>query len=247
MNVVNSSTLDHRTSPSDFDPKGPLRVPDYMEPTIFRSSGLPEIDEVLEDVRRILQGEESDPSPGEGNKTTSPVPQPRPVEQSAPEPDQPVRYYQVRGSDSRLVILVDFSDTIAKEDTSSAEYDRIVEALRASGRELLADEVFEMLIATRDDPSEIPIKLYSLQQMAVFLLENRGVRDPIVGPNLSGVMQAEWKIFGDGLLVLVFWGEGQVHCVVRVDATTNRAEVRESVRLSPTEAMEKFGDLVPLS
>ena len=241
MNVGNSSTLDRHTSPLDFDPKGPLRVPDYMEPTIFRSSGLPEIDDVLKEVRRILQGEEPDPSPGEGNKTASPVPQPRPVEQSAPEPDQPVRYYQVLGSDSRLVVLVDFGDTAFEEESRSAEYLFIVEALRTSGREIPANRVAMKL----KSPDELEINLYSLQEMARFLLRHRDYACPIVGTDPQGIIQIEWRFDGNGLLVVAFLGEETVHCVALSDATPEREELDESVRLSTDALAETFGELIP--
>ena len=145
------------------------------------------------------------------------------------------------------VILVDEYDVVdSPEEDLDPEYQRVVEQLRSGGREVLAEELIEMLQNSREDPEEAGIQLYSLQAMASFLVRNGKFEDPVSGPNPRGIMQIEWHIAGNGLLVMAFVEDGQIHCVVQADATTERSEINKNERLTEREALEAFGYLVPL-
>ena len=121
-----------------------------------------------------------------------------------------------------------------------------VEDLRNAGRELLASEVLDMLRASQQDPGETTIQLFSLQAMARFLIKHGNFDDPIAGPDPHGIMQIEWHIDGNGLLVLAFLGGDQVRCVAQADACPSTDKLNISVQLSEDQAAREFGHLVPL-
>ena len=243
-----------------------LSVPDYMVPMITESTELSDLDLVLEEVRTILQGEELAPQPiGGGGDRVVALPPGLPqiplfafdvhgevgVESSAlgdagvPGQTPPLRFFQVYGSESSMVVLIDFWNNVVEEDEKSAEYLRVINVLRASGREIPAAKVTAKLQSGEGDPDRAGVKLYSLQEMARFLLRHKGYASPIVGTDPHGIVQVEWRFDGNGLLVVAFLGDGQVHCVALSDATATREEMNESVQLSTDAAVEIFGELIP--
>ena len=242
-----------------------LSVPDYMVPMITESTELSDLDLVLEEVRTILQGEELAPQPIIGGDRVVAEPPWLPqiplfafdvqgevgVESSAlgdagvPGHTPPLRFFQVYGSESSMVVLIDFWNNVVEEDEKSAEYLRVIDVLRASGREIPAAKVTAKLQSGEGDPDRAGVKLYSLQEMARFLLRHKGYASPIVGTDPHGIVQVEWRFDGNGLLVVAFLGDGQVHCVALSDATATREEMNESVQLSTDAAVETFGELIP--
>ncbi len=126
-----------------------------------------------------------------------------------------------------------------------AEYQEVIDELRNGNREVLAEELIEMLRNSLEDPDEVEIKLLSLQAMARFLIRQREFDDPVTGPDPSGIMQVEWHILGNGLLVMAFLEDDQLHCVVQTDATSERGVLNENALLTESEALERFGYLVP--
>ena len=156
-----------------------------------------------------------------------------------------VRYYHYETAGS--VILVDRCDVVdSPDDDLDPKYQQVVEELRNGGREVLAEELIEMLRNSREDPEEAYIQLYSLQAMARFLVRRREYEDPVSGPDPRGIMQIEWHIAGNGLLVMAFVEDDRIHCVVQADATPQRSEINRNERLTEKEALEAFGCLVPL-
>lgn len=236
------------------EPKRQIRAPDYMEPMLSEHGVIPNIDALSQQVDLILQAREDHADPrllNDTNLTATAIDPVYSIDSTvvSSEGSQPV---ESEGSEIRFFLHISESSRFILVDIESinvvdVEYEHVKMAadLRESGRELLASEVAEMLQNAKDDPNEVEIELFSLQEMAEFLIKNKEFPDPIVGPNPYGIMQIEWHIKGDGLLVMVFWGNGQVHCVARADATSDREEIRESVRLSIDDAVEKFGELVP--
>ena len=152
------------------------------------------------------------------------------------------RFFQ-HESDSSTVILVDLEEA---EPEFDEEYEQVINELRRGGREILAEELVEMLRNSQEDPEETEIKLFSLQGMARFLIEQEKFENPIVGAGPIGIMQAEWHIVGDGLLVMAFLEDNQIHCVVQTDDDSQGEMLYRSVQLSKNEALEEFGYLVPL-
>ena len=156
------------------------------------------------------------------------------------------RFYQY-DTESSTTVLVDHGKAeIPPEYEFDAEYQQVVDGLRAAGREIPAEDLIEMLRDIQEDPEEPEIKLYSLRAMARFLIKHRRFYDPIIGPDPIGIMQAEWHIIGDGLLVMAFLDDNHIHCVAQADATLQSEALNRSVQLTEDQAVEEFGHLVPL-
>ena len=154
-----------------------------------------------------------------------------------------IRFFQ-HDTESSTAILVDFWEAEgASESEFDPEYQQVVDELRSGGREILAEDLIEMLRNIREEPE---IKLCSLQAMARFLIKQKKFEDPITGPDPIGIMQAEWHIIGDGLLVMAFLDDDQIHCVAQADATPENEALNSSVQLAENQALEEFGHLVPL-
>ena len=126
----------------------------------------------------------------------------------------------------------------------SPEHERVVQQLRESGWELMAEDVYELLLASKE-PDGDPIQLFSLHAMADFLVQHRDLADPIVGSSPLGIMQFEWHIVGDGLLVIAFVKDDQLHCVVQADATEGRGAMDVSERMSSATLVERFSQFIP--
>ena len=152
------------------------------------------------------------------------------------------RFFQYE-TESSATILVDLEKVEYEFDP---EYQQVIDDLRSGGREILANELIDMLRICQGDPEEPDIKLFSLQSMARFLIAQRKFEDPIAGPGPDGIMQVEWHIVGNGLLVMAFLEESQIHCVVQTDADSQGKMLYKSVQLPEKEALEEFGYLVPL-
>ena len=161
-----------------------------------------------------------------------------------------VRFFQAGFTTISELISVDVEPidvwppvNMTEEDSG---YQQVVEDLRNAGRELLASEVLDMLRASEEDPDETTIQLFSLQAMARFLIEHGNFDDPIAGPDPHGIMQIEWHIDGNGLLVMAFLRDDQVRCVAQADACPSTDKLNISVQLSEDQAAMKVGHLVPL-
>ncbi len=147
---------------------------------------------------------------------------------------------------SGTAILVDlFEASGTPEAEFDPEYQQVIDELRNGNREVLAEELIEMLRNSRENPDEVEIKILSLQAMARFLIRQREFDDPVAGPDPSGIMQIEWHILGNGLLVMAFLEDDRIHCVVQTDATAGREMLNENAQLTQREALERFGYLVP--
>ena len=161
------------------------------------------------------------------------------------------RQYQIRffryatNTGDSETLLADIGEVVHESEVDP-QYQQVVDDLRSGGRELLASEVIEMLRASREDPDDTDIQLFSLQAMARLLLRHQNFADPVTGPDPYGIMQIEWHITGNGLLVMAFIEGGQVHCVVQADASPQRDRLNVSVQLSEEQAVREFGHLVPL-
>jgi len=109
-----------------------------------------------------------------------------------------------------------WSGDLAKASTTEA----ITAVLRVHGREAVADRLVYLDNLTRRDPSERPIAVGSLRQMAQFLLQEQQLPDPEVAASPGGFAQVEWMLpdtsfdqAGNGLLVMEF-----LHSVIRFAA-----------------------------
>ena len=127
-----------------------------------------------------------------------------------------------------------------------SEFPRVIDSLRNGGRDALAEELIEMLRNIQENPAEAGIKLLSLRNMARLLIEQSEFEDPIVGPRSDGIMQAEWRIDGDGLLVMAFLEDNRIHCVLQTLGNSLSPPIYKSRQLSKKDALEQFGIIVPL-
>ncbi len=156
------------------------------------------------------------------------------------------RFFEYPG-ESSTVILVDVGEAEdASEAEFDAEYQKVINDLRNGGRELLAQDVFQMLSDSQENPENVNITLLSLQSMARFLIRQKDFDDPIVGKDPYGIVQIEWHIIGNGLLVLAFLDDYLIHCVAQADTTSESEMLNESVRITERQFLEEFGHLVPL-
>ncbi len=125
------------------------------------------------------------------------------------------------------------------------EYQRVIDDLRNGGRELVAEELIAILRNSLEDPEEPEVKLFSLRSMARFLVSNRHVANPMIGPDPGGIMQIEWHIDGNGLLVMAFLEDDEIHFIAQADETSSCQAVNESVLVSVNQVVEDYGHLVP--
>jgi hypothetical protein len=147
---------------------------------------------------------------------------------------------------SNAIIFVDESiDESVFGSEFTPEYEQVIDELRNGSREVLADEVVEILRNNKEDPEEPEIKIFSLQAMARFLVSHKEFEDPIIGPDPSGLVQIEWHIDGNGLLVMAFLDNEKIHCIAQADETTNSLALNESAIMTEEQALKELGHLVP--
>ena len=147
------------------------------------------------------------------------------------------------GEEKDALILVDFGVTEVEVPNSEWE---TVWFLRANGRPILADNLGTMLQEAEEDPGEFTVSMASLKDMARFLVEHGGVADPSVGPDGYGVMHAQWRLSGHGLLVVSFLGYGVVLLTARANERPGQERLRISKRVRAQEILREYGHLVPL-
>ena len=147
------------------------------------------------------------------------------------------------GEEKDALILVDFGVTAVEVPNTEWE---TVWFLRANGRPILADNLVTMLEEAEEDPGEVTISMASLKDMARFLVEHGGVADPSVGPDGYGVMHAQWRLSGHGLLVMSFLGYGVILLTARANESPGQERLRISKRVRAQEILREYGHLVPL-
>ena len=152
-----------------------------------------------------------------------------------------IRFFQCSG-DSKPLIVADFGEPASE---FPKEQQRIIDLLRNNGREILAEKLITMLRDVQEDPDEPEINVVSLQQMAQFFVEQKEFADPFIGPDSRGIVHAEWRIFGNGVLVMVFPDDGVVLLVAQTDETPISKKLDICVRKPTPEVLEEFGYLVP--
>lgn len=153
-----------------------------------------------------------------------------------------VRMYQY-GEDTDALILVDFEEPKENLPRNHAE---TVQFLRTNGRPILAEKLIELLWEAEENPDEVTINIASLHDMARFMVEHGGLADPSISPDGWGVVHAQWRIMGNGLLVMTFLGLGEILLTARADESPGQARLRISKRASVQDILREYGYLVPL-
>ena len=150
-----------------------------------------------------------------------------------------IRYGEDRGA----LIVVDFGEPVTEfpEDQQG-----VVQSLRDNGRQVLADKLFAMLRNVADDPDGPTVNFASMRDMAGLLAEYGRFSDPSISPDRYGIIHGQWRIVGDGLLVISFLGQGEILLTAQADETTESAELDISQRGWAPEIMGTFGHLVPI-
>ena len=146
------------------------------------------------------------------------------------------------GGNSNSLIVVDFGEPMSE---FPKEHQGVIELLRDNGRHMLADKLITMLRNVSEDPDEPEINIVSLRDMARLLIENATFTDPFIGPDRLGIVHAQWRIIGNGVLLMGFLGYGEILLVAQADEGPDNEELDISTRAPEKEILEVFAHLVP--
>ncbi len=90
------------------------------------------------------------------------------------------------------------------------DIDSIVGTLRCSGHSGVADRICYLREETEIDPSEPPINLQSLRQMATFLIDEAYPPRPRIELSPTGLIQIEWRDEENSIFAMNFLTDGQI-------------------------------------
>ena len=122
-------------------------------------------------------------------------------------------------------------------------YQGAVSYLRKNGRPVTAQQLMEIL--EDQEPEDTPIRVASLREMAWLLVDNQDLADPFIGADHRGLMHAQWRIVGNGVIVWGFLERGENLLVIRADEIPGRPALRENTRGAKNEILDQYGHLVP--
>ena len=120
--------------------------------------------------------------------------------------------------------------------------DLIIEELRKSGLNAVADRLSWLQQLAADDPDERPMDVDSLRELAAFLVSERRLPHPQIGVSPDGLAQAEWRLpgaagdpEGGGILALEFLRSGLIRFAgmsagLRVSGTLSKAKALQAVQ-----------------
>ena len=129
-------------------------------------------------------------------------------------------------------------------DAASSE-NQIIDSLVISGRHTIAADLKGLLQLIDEDPEESPVELDSLRAFAEFLIDEPQYPDPTVGSDPRGYIQAEWRVFENGLLVMNFRPNGLIRFVaVSAPAQLGVDRWRESDTLPKAAMLGRIGRFV---
>ena len=154
-------------------------------------------------------------------------------------PGRQINFIQY-GCDASNIVLGDFGEHITD---FPADHQEAVEYLRANGRPILADKLVSMLQNIGEDPDEPDVNIISLRDMARCLVEHRDFADPSIGPDRYSMVYAQWRIMGDGVLVVSFLGNAEILLVAQADRDGCPVDVSEQGRLQ--DIFKGYEYLVP--
>ena len=152
----------------------------------------------------------------------------------------PVLVYQLEGHSNNLI----WDDATPVEDFPRDQQDA-VRYLRAHGRPVLGTQLQSMLQAIEEDPGEPGINFLSLKDMAQLMVEQGDFADPFIGPGRRGLVHAQWRIAGNGVLVWGFLGAGEILVIAQSDEVSGREAQDINVQGAKEVILKEFGYLVP--
>ena len=144
------------------------------------------------------------------------------------------------GLDASNMVLADFGEPIVD---FPANHRETVDYLRANGRPILADKLVTMLQNIDEDPDEPQVNIVSLRDMARCLVEHGDFADPSIGPDRYSMVYAQWRIMGDGVLVVSFLGNAEILLVAQADRDGSSVDVSEQGGLQ--DIFKEYDCLVP--
>ena len=154
-----------------------------------------------------------------------------------------VKFIQYGEDRDALIFVVDFLEPIAE---FPEDHQKIVQYLRDNGRPVLADKLFAMLRNVDEDPDGPTVNFASMRDMAQLLVEYGSFADPSISPDRYGTIHGQWRIVGDGLLVISFLGYGDILLTAQADETTESVELDISQRGWAPDILGEYARLVPL-
>ena len=146
------------------------------------------------------------------------------------------------GGDSNAIVIVDFGEGMSE---FPKEHREIVKLLRENGRPILSRKLIAMMRIVNEDPDESSINIVSLRDMARLLVKHGDYEDPFIGPDRRGNIHAQWRIFGNGVLVVSFLGYGEILLVAQSDESPGEEALDISIRGPEQGILEEYGRLVP--
>ena len=147
------------------------------------------------------------------------------------------------GEDSDTWIVVDFGEPASE---FPEEQQEVIDRLRSNGRPVLSKKLVTMLRDVQEDPDGPQINIVSLRQMAWLFIEQQDFADPFVGPDSRGIVYAQWRIVGNGVLIIRFPDDEKILLVAQADKTSDSEELDISIQGPKSGILEEYGHLVPL-
>ena len=147
------------------------------------------------------------------------------------------------GEDRDAFVVVDFLEPVAE---FPEDHQEAVQYLRDNGRPVLADKLFAMLKSVDEDPDGPTVRVASMRDMARLLVEYGCFADPSISPDRYGTVHGQWRIVGDGLLVVSFLGCGEILFIAQADETAGQEELDISQHGLALDILGEYGHLVPL-
>lgn len=118
-------------------------------------------------------------------------------------------------------------------------------ALRESGLEESADRLGHLQRLADEDPDEEPIAISSLRHLTSFLIDERHLGQPDIGVSPDGVALAQWRVKGNGILVMEFLGSGLIRFAGTSGPDSQGGEpLRVSGTLPKTKALQAIQSLL---
>ena len=127
----------------------------------------------------------------------------------------------------------------------SEEQQEVIDRLRSNGRPVLSEKLVTMLRDVQEDHDGPHVNIVSLRQMALLFIERQNFSDPFIGPDSHGIVYAQWRIVGNGVLIIRFLGYEEVLLVAQADKTPDCEELDIIIQRPKSEVLEEYGHLVP--
>ena len=144
------------------------------------------------------------------------------------------------GENPDAVIVVDFGEPETEFDGDQLE---AVQFLRSNGREVLASKLVETLRNVGE--SGRTVNIVSLRDMVRLLVRCQRLADPFISPDDYGIVYAQWRTEGNGIVVISFPGGEEIVLTAQADAVPGLEELDISEQGNMHGVMRKYGHLVP--